>query len=200
MTGYTTSAGGDEYNARATALTRKIGELHLLRSAQRSESDHERMFQREIDDLTTELVALRNNIPDLRKLDETIVRAARAATFAEIDAHHIGLGRIAGSGLVALTGLVVLVVSVASWGPIPAMVGLLLLALGGVGLTLMARSRRMDTDNWHDALDRHEALRQQRADLLEGVTATTHERERLAIEPPRDASGVFAEAVRATRE
>lgn len=187
----------DEYAARERQLRKAIGDQHMLREAQQSGSSTALLFQNRIDCLTQELLRLQEKVSDLRELDKGISRAGRVADRAQFNVARIKISRMVVAGLTAVIGLLFLVVAVAAWGLVAAVAGLTLLAAGGGTLALMARSRRLATDDWDDALDRLAMLRECKQALLDRSGGENQSRTVLALAPPPGSEdGVFASVVR----
>jgi hypothetical protein len=197
MIGYELEREEDEYAQREATLVTEIGKLRLLRDAQAPGSGNFSLFQGRIDTLTAALLALQQSAPDLRKLDSQIYRAITDIESAEAQIDRVGTGRMVGAALVGLVGLAFLVLSVVSWGLAGVVIGLVLLAGGGLALWVLARGRRLSTDDKDDALERLAGLQDRHEALLKGSTGKTETRETLnASRPAESAEGVFADAAR----
>ncbi len=133
----------DQYDARAADLTNRIGQLRLLRDAQVTDSDHADTFQARITALTTHLLALQQNTPDLRQLDRDIAQIGDSdLVVADDNVQRASLGRIAVGVFVALLGVLCVVLGIQSWGVAGILAGLIVALGGGALAWYTAQARR----------------------------------------------------------
>jgi hypothetical protein len=190
----------DQYDARAADLTNRIGQLRLLRDAQVTDSDHADTFQARITALTTQLLALQQNAPELRKLDRDIAQIGDSdLVVADYNVQRASPGRIAVGVFVALLGVLCVVLGIQSWGGAGIPDGFVLAAGGGALAWYTAQARRYALDARDLVLTRLWEAQEKRQGLLDLIE---HGPPRRAATPPTDGApsttetlpAVFADA------
>lgn len=162
-----------EYKTRVAELGDQIGQQMMLRNAQAPDSENRAYFQKEINDLTSELLRLKAAIPHLEALDQRIERAQRDVHRAASDLHgDTARSRPAlwcASFGIPMT-LLSLVWTPTVWLPV---VGVALIVSAAFLLVMSMRTRRFVSDRLDDAHEESSDLQQTRRILLESLTTST---------------------------
>lgn len=162
-----------KYKTHVAELEDQIGKQMMLRNAQAPDSENRAYFQKEINDLTSELLRLKGAIPQLEALDERIERAQRDVHRAARDVHG-DAARSRPALWCASLGIPMILLSLVwtptAWLPV---IGVALIVAAALFLVRSMQTRRFASDQLYDAHEEVADLQQRRRFLLESLTTST---------------------------